>query len=183
MSKRLLTACTRTAALLVGGFLGQAEAQPSTPQCPAGASFSVHEDATGCLIFGVGVNSDAGLTGSIVFNERNFDTTRRSKKAVTQGSCCRERISESGADEVLFLAASFRFFRKEYKQADFLYGQLAETYEKSPFVEQALKLAIISKQLSAGGGTYDVRKAAEGRRLIERTLESPPANAKEGTNR
>jgi outer membrane protein assembly complex protein YaeT len=36
----------------------------------------VQEDNTGSLMFGVGVNSDAGLTGSIVLNERNFDITR-----------------------------------------------------------------------------------------------------------
>jgi outer membrane protein insertion porin family len=33
----------------------------------------VQETRTGTLMFGVGVNSDAGLTGSIVLNERNFD--------------------------------------------------------------------------------------------------------------
>jgi outer membrane protein assembly complex protein YaeT len=37
---------------------------------------TVKEANTGSLIFGVGVNSDAGLNGSIVFNERNFDITR-----------------------------------------------------------------------------------------------------------
>jgi outer membrane protein assembly complex protein YaeT len=37
---------------------------------------SVQEDNTGSLIFGLGVNSDAGLTGSIVLNERNFDIFR-----------------------------------------------------------------------------------------------------------
>jgi outer membrane protein assembly factor BamA len=36
----------------------------------------VKETNTGSLMFGVGVNSDAGLTGSIVLNERNFDITR-----------------------------------------------------------------------------------------------------------
>jgi outer membrane protein assembly complex protein YaeT len=36
----------------------------------------VHETQTGSLLFGVGVNSDAGLTGSIALNERNFDITR-----------------------------------------------------------------------------------------------------------
>jgi outer membrane protein assembly complex protein YaeT len=36
----------------------------------------VQETRTGSLLFGVGVNSDAGLTGSIVLNERNFDITR-----------------------------------------------------------------------------------------------------------
>jgi outer membrane protein insertion porin family len=37
---------------------------------------NLEEDNTGSLLFGVGVNSDAGLTGSIVLNERNFDITR-----------------------------------------------------------------------------------------------------------
>jgi outer membrane protein assembly complex protein YaeT len=37
---------------------------------------TVQEQNTGSLLFGVGVNSDAGLTGSIVLNERNFDITR-----------------------------------------------------------------------------------------------------------
>jgi outer membrane protein assembly complex protein YaeT len=34
---------------------------------------TVNEDNTGSLMFGLGVNSDSGLTGSIVLNERNFD--------------------------------------------------------------------------------------------------------------
>jgi outer membrane protein assembly complex protein YaeT len=37
---------------------------------------TVQETHTGSLLFGVGVNSDAGLTGSIVLNERNFDILR-----------------------------------------------------------------------------------------------------------
>lgn len=36
----------------------------------------VQETATGSLLLGVGVNSDAGLSGSIVLNERNFDIAR-----------------------------------------------------------------------------------------------------------
>lgn len=36
----------------------------------------VQETQTGSLLFGVGVNSDAGFNGSIVLNERNFDILR-----------------------------------------------------------------------------------------------------------
>ncbi len=36
----------------------------------------VQEDNTGSLLFGIGVNSSAGLTGNIVLNERNFDILR-----------------------------------------------------------------------------------------------------------
>src|SRR5262249_51019329 len=37
---------------------------------------NVQETRTGSLMFGVGYNSNAGPTGSIVLNERNFDITR-----------------------------------------------------------------------------------------------------------
>lgn len=37
---------------------------------------TVPETTTGSLLFGLGVNSDAGLIGSIVVNERNFDILR-----------------------------------------------------------------------------------------------------------
>lgn len=37
---------------------------------------TVQETRTGSFLLGVGVNSDAGLTGSIVLNERNFDILR-----------------------------------------------------------------------------------------------------------
>src|SRR5262245_14769664 len=38
-------------------------------------SIYVQEAKTGSLVFGLGVNSDAGLQGTIRFNERNFDIT------------------------------------------------------------------------------------------------------------
>ena len=37
---------------------------------------NVKETHTGSIMFGAGINSDAGLVGSIVVNERNFDITR-----------------------------------------------------------------------------------------------------------
>jgi outer membrane protein assembly factor BamA len=37
----------------------------------------VQEQPTGSLMFGLGVNSSAGLTGSIILNERNFDIQRQ----------------------------------------------------------------------------------------------------------
>jgi RNA polymerase sigma factor (sigma-70 family) len=42
-----------------------------------GFELNVQERPTGSLMFGVGVNSDAGLAGSIVLNERNFDILRQ----------------------------------------------------------------------------------------------------------
>jgi outer membrane protein assembly factor BamD (BamD/ComL family) len=78
------------------------------------------------------------------------------------------------ADKTLFLAGSVKFYRKEYKEADFLYSQLVEMHPNSPYVQQALELAIISKQLSTGGAAYDGRKVAEARKLVDTALRSYP---------
>jgi outer membrane protein insertion porin family len=54
-----------------------AEDDPNNPDSEYKNIFvKLEEDNTGSLLFGVGVNSDAGLTGSVVLNERNFDIMR-----------------------------------------------------------------------------------------------------------
>jgi outer membrane protein assembly complex protein YaeT len=54
-----------------------AEDNPENPTSPfKDIVVRLEEDNTGSLMFGVGVNSDAGLTGSIVLTERNFDLFR-----------------------------------------------------------------------------------------------------------
>jgi hypothetical protein len=69
------------AALLLAALALHA-AQPAKSPAPAPAAdgndvlITVQETNTGSLLFDVGVNSDAGLTGSIVLNERNFDLMR-----------------------------------------------------------------------------------------------------------
>jgi outer membrane protein assembly factor BamD (BamD/ComL family) len=83
------------------------------------------------------------------------------------------------ADKALFLAGSVKFYRKEYKEADFLYSQIVEMHPNSPYVEQALELAIISKQLSTGGAAYDGRKVAEARKLVDTALRNYPKFANE----
>ncbi len=46
------------------------------PEATADIDVMVDETRTGRFMFGVGVNSDAGVTGQIVVDERNFDITR-----------------------------------------------------------------------------------------------------------
>ncbi len=67
------TAVTLFFAVLTGGALAISALRGSAQQ-PADIRIQVNEDNTGSLIFGEGVNSDSGLTGSIVLNERNYDT-------------------------------------------------------------------------------------------------------------
>jgi outer membrane protein assembly factor BamD (BamD/ComL family) len=78
------------------------------------------------------------------------------------------------ADKALFLAGSVKFFRKDYKEANHYFSQLAEMHPNSPFVEQAIKLAIISKELSTGGPDYDSRQLAEARKLVDTALRAYP---------
>jgi outer membrane protein insertion porin family len=50
---------------------------PADPNSPyKDILINVQETSTGSLMFGLGVNSDVGLTGTIVLNERNFDLFR-----------------------------------------------------------------------------------------------------------
>jgi outer membrane protein assembly factor BamD (BamD/ComL family) len=81
------------------------------------------------------------------------------------------------ADKALFLAGSVKFFRGDYKEADHYYSQLVEMHPNSPFVEQSIELAIISKQLCTGGPAYDGRKVAEARKLVDTALRAYPEMA------
>jgi len=49
---------------------------PSVPGIRAPILVEVEETQTGRLMFGVGINSDAGMVGNIVVDERNFDFRR-----------------------------------------------------------------------------------------------------------
>jgi outer membrane protein assembly factor BamD (BamD/ComL family) len=78
------------------------------------------------------------------------------------------------ADKALFLAGSVKFFRNDYKEADHYYSMLVEMHPNSPFVEQAIELSTIAKQLSTGGAAYDGRKLAEARKMVDVALRNYP---------
>ncbi|MCU0983042.1 MAG: BamA/TamA family outer membrane protein [Pirellulaceae bacterium] len=68
--------------LLPGTGLGQPFATPDQPHVDIDPAMStpvdimVEETQTGRFMFGAGINSDAGVTGQIVIDERNFDIMR-----------------------------------------------------------------------------------------------------------
>jgi outer membrane protein assembly factor BamD (BamD/ComL family) len=78
------------------------------------------------------------------------------------------------ADKALFYAGSVKFFRKDYHEADQNFSQLTQMLPNSPLAPQALKMAIICKQLSTGGPDYDGRKTAEARELIHTAARAYP---------
>jgi outer membrane assembly lipoprotein YfiO len=78
------------------------------------------------------------------------------------------------ADRALFMMGGVKFFKGDYKEADFYYHQLVEMHPNSKFAPQAIKLDIICKQLANGGSAYDGRNVAEARRLVDTALRSYP---------
>jgi outer membrane protein assembly factor BamD (BamD/ComL family) len=70
------------------------------------------------------------------------------------------------SDKALFYIGSVKFYRKEYRDADQHFSQLVKMRPESPLAPQALKMAIICKQLTTGGSDYDGRKTAEARELV-----------------
>jgi TolA-binding protein len=83
------------------------------------------------------------------------------------------------ADKALFMLGRVYYHRENYKDAARYFQQLAETYDRSPLRDEALKLAIIAKNNSTGGPQYDGRDAAEAMRLINAAKATSPSLNKE----
>ncbi len=109
------------------------------PDEPRDIGVQVRETTTGSIMFGAGVNSNTGVMGSIVLNERNFDITRlpTSWADFTEGRAFRgagqefrieavpgtefQRYSVSWREPFLFdspysLADSFYFYDRIYNE-------------------------------------------------------------------
>jgi TolA-binding protein len=83
------------------------------------------------------------------------------------------------ADKALFMLGRVNYERQNFKEASRYFQQLAEVHDRSPLRDEALKLAIISKNNSTGGPGYDGREAAEAMRLINGAKATSPALARE----
>jgi TolA-binding protein len=79
-------------------------------------------------------------------------------------------INGKRAEEALFLAASVKFYREDYREADRLFSQLIDYHPNSKHAPLAMEYAIISKHLSTGGADYDAKKVAEARKYVDLAL-------------
>lgn len=77
-------------------------------------------------------------------------------------------ISGPLGEKALFYIATVKFFREEYKDADYYYSQIYENYPNGKLAAKAVKYSILCKQLITGGSAYDGRSLVEARKLIER---------------
>lgn len=71
-------------------------------------------------------------------------------------------------ERALFFLATVKFYREDYREADYYYSQLYENHPNSPLAPKAIKQAIICKQVMHGGTAYDTRTIEESRKLIDR---------------
>ncbi|MBL8796233.1 MAG: tetratricopeptide repeat protein, partial [Planctomycetia bacterium] len=94
----------------------------------------------------------------------------------------RVRFNDLGgqlADKALFLSGSVKFYREDYRAADWCFTQLVEYYPNSKLAPQAVELGIIAKHMGTGGSDYDGRKVAEARQLINTGMRAYPTLARE----
>jgi outer membrane protein assembly factor BamD (BamD/ComL family) len=87
------------------------------------------------------------------------------------------------AEKSLFYIATVKFFRGEYKEADFFYSQLYEQHPKSELAEKALKQSIICKQIANGGTQYDTRSVEQCRKFLEEYQRNYPGKDGEWVNK
>jgi outer membrane protein assembly factor BamD (BamD/ComL family) len=87
------------------------------------------------------------------------------------------------AEKSLFYIATVKFFRAEYKEADFFYSQLVEQHPKSELAEKALKQSIICKQISNGGTQYDTRLVEQCRKFLEEYQRTYPGKDGDWVNK
>jgi outer membrane protein assembly factor BamD (BamD/ComL family) len=83
------------------------------------------------------------------------------------------------ADKALFLAGGIKFYREDYKEADYYYSQLVEQHPNSELAPKAIELGIIAKHLSTGGSDYDGKKVAEARLLVDTAIRAYPELARD----
>jgi outer membrane protein assembly factor BamD (BamD/ComL family) len=80
------------------------------------------------------------------------------------------RLNDIGGaygEQATFYIATVKFFREAYRDADYYFSQFYEQYPNSKRAAQALKQAIVCKQICTGGSCYDCRSVEETRKLLD----------------
>jgi outer membrane protein assembly factor BamD (BamD/ComL family) len=114
----------------------------------------------------------------------NFDRKLPTFSVEERGLQTLERVYFSdptgpNADKALFMLGRVNYERGNYRDASRYFQQLAETNDRSPLRDEALKLAIIAKNNSTGGPQYDSRETAEAMRLINGAKATSPTLSRE----
>lgn len=89
-------------------------------------------------------------------------------------------ISGPLGEKALFYIATVKYFREEYKDADYYYSQIFENYPNGKLAAKAVKYSILCKQMITGGSEYDGRPLVEARKLIDRAGAYPELKNADG---
>lgn len=82
-------------------------------------------------------------------------------------------------EKSLFYIGTVKFYREEYRDADFYFTQLYEHYPNSKFAAKAIKQSIVCKMITSGGSAYDTRTVEECRKIIHKFAGAYPELAKD----
>lgn len=80
-------------------------------------------------------------------------------------------------EKALFYLATVKFFREDYREADYYYTQLYQNYPNSALAPKAVKQAIVCKQIVNGGSEYDTRTLVDAQKLLDTAQRAYPSLA------
>jgi outer membrane protein assembly factor BamD (BamD/ComL family) len=78
-------------------------------------------------------------------------------------------ISGPLGEKALFYIATVKFFREDYKDADYYYSEVWKKYPNGTLAAKAMKYSILCKEMVNGGSDYDARPLKEAIDLIQQT--------------
>jgi outer membrane protein assembly factor BamD (BamD/ComL family) len=78
------------------------------------------------------------------------------------------------ADQALYRCGVVKMYREDWREADHYFSQISAKHPESKLAPQAIQLAVFCKQMATGGSSYDGRKTAEARKLIQTALTAYP---------
>jgi outer membrane protein assembly factor BamD (BamD/ComL family) len=76
-------------------------------------------------------------------------------------------------EKALYLCGYVDWFNENFSEADEDFSRLCKDHADSPFAPYAIELAIKAKLMSTGGESYDGRKVADARKLVDEALRMP----------
>lgn len=87
------------------------------------------------------------------------------------------------ADQALYRCGIVKMYNEDYREAEQYFSQVHVRHPDSKLAPKSIELAVFCKQMSTGGSSYDGRKTAEARQLIQTALRAYPELANDPQKR
>src|SRR5262249_47880329 len=76
-------------------------------------------------------------------------------------------------EKALMMIATVKAFHEDYREADYYFTELYKHFPNGPMASEAIKRAIICKQMMTGGSAYDTRVLQEAQQLVQAAKSYP----------